>query len=170
MKEKKLLMKYMTEIWDTGEIVNTPIFISEKLLKQESTIEEEGQYINLDVLSQRIAQVMGVIKLAYRINEEKGPIYIEKSLSRAVAETAEAFGVSVSSISDKCTRQMKYQGTTLKMHIFKDMVKRYLMNDDKDVLKYIIINNSIKSDNEKKAIDMFFKNPDIPFVLHGKPF
>lgn len=169
MKDKKLLMKYITEIWDTGEIVNTPIFVSEKILKQESTIEE-GHYINLDVLSQRIAQVLAVIKLAYRYNEEKGKSYMDRSLSKAVADTAEFFDVSVSSISDKCTRQMKYQGGSLKMQEFKDMVRRYLINDDGDILKSIIINNSIKSDNEKKAIDMFFENPDIPFILHGKPF
>lgn len=170
MEEKKMVMSYITEIWDNGDIVTTPIFTSESFFAENKKMEEteEINYINLDILSQRISQVMGYIKLAYRYNQIKGVLYIEDSLKGALEITAKKFNVSMSSITDKCTRQMKTEGGYLKMNQFKALVRSYLIEKDCEI-KALLLNNTSK-EHEIRAIDLFFKNPDIPFVLYGKPY
>lgn len=170
MEKKKLIMSYVTEIWDNGDIVTTPIFTSESFFEENKKMEEteDINYINLDILSQRISQVLGYIKLAYRYNQNTGVLYIEDSLKSALENTAKNFNVSMSSVTDKCTRQMKTEEGYLKMNQFKTLIRSYLIEGNYEI-KALLLNNTSKKD-EIRAIDLFFESPDIPFILHGKPY
>lgn len=171
MVERKLMIKYITEVWSDGTIETKVLSTSEEFETAQDKVTENSRYINLDSMSQRIAQVLTVIMYTYRYNGETGLVYIEKSLNRALADTSTAFGVTASSVSDKCTRQLKdVFDNILKMSAFKDMVKNYLINgNDKELKNLLIANAADKKGNDKKAIELFFKNPETPFMLNEKP-
>lgn len=171
MSEKKLMIRYITEVWSDGTIETKVLSTSEAFDMVQDKLTEESRYINLDSMSSRIAQVLTVIMYTYRYNGEMGLVYIEKSMNRALADASTAFGVTASSVTDKCTRQLKDKNENiLKMSAFKDLVKKYLINGDDKKLKTLLIDNAAdKKGNDKKAIEQFFKNPETPFMLNETP-
>lgn len=171
MADRKLMIKYITEVWSDGTIETKVLSTSEEFEMAQDKLEQEGRYINLDSMSQRIAQVLTVIMYTYRYNGETGLVYIDKSLNRALADTSTAFGVGASSVTDKCTRQLRDAfNNILRMSTFKEMVKDYLINGTDERLKNLLIANAAdKKGNDKKAIEQFFKNPETPFMLNEKP-
>lgn len=172
MIEKKLLIRYLTEVYSDGTIKTTELLLADEILRVRHELEEAAKSdkqeelsndLNLTQCSARIGQILAVIKITNSLNNKIGIAYINQNINKAVTVASQQFAVSNTSVIDKCSRQLRINDKiSLKMIDFKKLVKDFLINGETERLETILIANvADKKGKDQRAITMLLANPNI---------
>ena len=167
-----LIARYIMEVYDDGSIRTSKIDI-------QGTESKEINIVNLREVTGRTGQILMTVQAVTNsywnyLAKDDGGFILSTQLKQAMKKTADAYGVTIQSVTDKMTRQMGWN-----MDQFRDALEDYLNMLDfnkeiynkeetdklelKKALKNCLTNRAGATEGD--IIEKFFENPKIDLTL-----
>lgn len=115
-------------------------------------LEEKLEDYEIEGVSERIKQIVGVIKFVNQMHlkyPNSNFLDIERYTTEAMKSVAKTYGVSVSTVQDKCTRQSGLSKSEFSLNlldVFKNNKKEGFALDNEPLYKAIISKTNDKAD------------------------